>query len=167
MAPEALRALVTRQISLHRLNLDRTLNARSDAEQDMAQLGLARYRDPETKGLRSDLNRARRRFSWAMETLRLLQGGADAATIIDPDTGQPVAAGPPPSAVPDPRPAAPPPAPVPAPQPAPASPPSPLIPALPAGCSEEAKEMWWVAAGAILSQSATPPADEPGPPPTA
>ena len=104
-----LRALIARQISLHRANLERTLNARSDAEKDMAQLGITRYRDSQTLGLRSDLNRARRRFSWALETLRLLQQGADASSLIDPHTGKPVAAGPPPSAVPDPRPAAAPP----------------------------------------------------------
>ena len=105
----ALRSLIAREISRHRVNLERTLNARSDCEKDMAQLGIVKRRDPETKALRSDQSRARRRFSWALETLRMLQQGADAATIIDPDTGRPVAAGPPASAVPEPRPAAPPP----------------------------------------------------------
>jgi hypothetical protein len=165
----ALRALVARQVSQLRASLERTLNARSDSEKDLAQLGLARFRDSVTRGLRSDLNRAHRRFSWALDTLQMLKKGADAATIIDPHTGTPIAAGPPPSAVPDPNPpkASAPPQPQPSAQPAPAAPPSPPIPPLPAGCSEEVREMWMEAAGAILSKSASPSGDEPGPPPTA
>ena len=164
---DALRALVARETGRLRLSLERTLNARSESEKDMCQLGITRHLQPETKSLRGDLNRARRRFTWAMETLRMLQNGADAASLIDPDTGKPIAAGPPPSAVPEPnRPAAPP-SPSASPQPAPAAPPSPSIPPLPAGCSEELKDMLLVAAGAILNKSAMPPCDEPGPPPTA
>jgi len=164
---DALRSLVAREVSRHRLNLERTLNARSDSEKDMAQLSIVKQRDSETKALRSDQSRARRRFSWALETLLMLQNGADASTLIDPDSKKPVAAGPPPSAVPDPSPPAPPPQPQPSPQPTPASPPSPSLPPLPAGCPNEVKDMLLVAAGAILSKTATPSCDEPGPPPTA
>jgi hypothetical protein len=169
---ESLRGLFAREIGRHRGNLERTLNARSDSEKEMAQLGIVKRRDTETRAIRSDLNRARRRFSWAMETLQRLQNGADASTIIDPDTGKPVAAGPPASAVPEPRPAAAPPAPalsatvtVTAPPP-PATAPS--LPPLPEGCSDEDKDMWLVAAGAVLSKSATPRCEEEtGRPPTA
>ena len=177
---EGLRALVAREIDRHRSNLERSLNARSDSEKAMAQLSISRYRDPETRGLRSDLYRARRRFTWALDTLRLIKLGADPSTIIDADTGKPIAAGPPASAVPAAsRPATPPPPPPPtqpepAPEPAPApaaspqpAPPSPTLPPLPEGCSEELKDMLLVAAGVILSASATPTCAEPGPPPTA
>ena len=167
-----LRALVTREVERHRLNLERSLNARSESERDMAQMGLARFRDTITNSLRGDLNRARKRFSWAMETFRALKNGADPATLIDPETGAPVKVGPPLAAVPDPArtaaPAPPPPPPPPQPQAAP-QPENPSaaasVPPLLAGCSDEAKAMYWVAAGTILNQSATPACDEPGPPP--
>jgi len=173
-----LRSLVEREVGRHRLNLERSLNARFDSEREMAQLGLARFRDSTTNSLRGDLNRARQRFTWALETFRSLKNGADASTLIDPYTKKPVAVGPPLAAVPSRgRPAAsasPPPQPQaqaqasPEPAGAPASPPSPPIPPLPADCSEERKEMWWVAAGTVLSQSATPGCDAVGPaPPTA
>ena len=124
-----LRATVTREIEKHRLNLERTLNARSDSEKEMAQMGLTRFRDSITRSLRSDLNRARQRFNWALETIALLKSGADPAKIIDPQTGRPVAVGPRPAVVPDPaRPnPQPPPQPSaqPSPQPAPATAPAP------------------------------------------
>jgi hypothetical protein len=131
-------------------------------------LGIARERDAETKNLRSDQTRARRRLSWAWGALTMLQNGVDPATIIDPDTKRPVAPGPHASPAPEPTRAAAPPPPAPAPPPAEASPPVPSIPTLPEGCSAEAKEMWLIAAGAVLSKKVmASPADEPEPPPTA
>ncbi len=163
-----LRAAVTREIEKHRANLERTLNARSESEKEMAQMGLARFRDSITRSLRADLNRARNRISWVLETFAQLKRGADPAQIIDPETGRPVAVGPPPAVVPDRARPASSPQPQATPQPAnpPAAPASPVAPPLPAGWSEERKAMWSVAVGTILSQSATPARDEAGPPPT-
>ena len=77
--------LIDSELAKHSQNLEGTLVARANAEKDMMQLGLARYRDTITRGLRSDLNRARKRFSWALESLRELKRGADVASIVDPD----------------------------------------------------------------------------------
>jgi hypothetical protein len=166
MDVEGLRALIDREIKRYRSSLKQTLNARSELEKEMAQLGIMKVRDSETRALRSDLNRARRRFSWALETLQRLQAGADPATITDPDTGKPVAAGPPAAAVaavmPTSSPAAPAAAPAPATPEREAAAEQPGVPPIPAGCTDEDKTMWLVAAGAILSKSATPPSDEPG-----
>ncbi len=43
-----LRALVQREVEKHRLNLERSLNARSESEREMAQMGIARFRDTTT-----------------------------------------------------------------------------------------------------------------------
>ena len=169
-----LRLLVTREIERHNQNLTRTLNARSETEKEMAHMGLARFRDGITRSLRGDRNRAQRRVSWALETIQSLKNGTDPSTIIDPLTGKPIAVGPPLVAVPDPvRPAAarqsqsqPQASPPPSAQAAPAPASSPLPP-LPEGCSEEGKEMWWVAAGSVLGATATPARNESGPPPPA
>jgi hypothetical protein len=115
--------------------------------------------------LRADQNRARRRFSWALETLQTLRKGADPATLIDPDRGKPIAPGPRPTAVREKATAAatsPPPEPEPAPSPSPA----PSVPPLPEGISVDAKEMILVAAGSFLGETATSqaPADELRPP---
>jgi hypothetical protein len=175
--PQALRAFINNEVGKHRANLAGTLNARSDSEKRMAALGIARFRDAQTRALRSDLNRARKRYSWALESLRELQRGTDAAMILDPDTGAPIAAGPPARAVPEPhRPAAPAPPPPPRqpapepepepePDPEPVSQPSSPVPPLPAGYSDEAQELYWVAAGTVLNPSAMSVGDEPGPPP--
>ena len=167
-----LRSLVAREVEKHRLYLEQSLNAQSESEREMAQLGLPRFRDSTTNSLRGDLNRARQRFTWAFETIRALKSGVDASTLIDPYTKKPVAVGPPLAAVskrgrptqPEVRAEA-----QASPQPtaAPVSPPSPPIPSLPADCSEERKEMWWVAAGTVLSQAAMPGCDAAGPAPGA
>jgi len=174
-----LRALARGEVERHTLNLERSLNALSESEQKMAQIGLGRFRDSTTSSLRGDLNRARKRSEWCLETLRALKNGADPSTLIDPDTKAPVAVGRPLVAVPDPprpaaaAPAAPPPPPPPQaeaspqPEPEPASPPSPPLPPLPAGCPAEFQEMWHVAIGTFQSASAPPAGAEPGPPPRA
>ena len=164
-----LKRVITGEIDRHRGNLTRTLNDRSESEKATAQLGIVRERDKETKALRSDQTRARRRFSWALETLQMLKRGADPSSIIDYETGKPVAAGPPPSAVPDrsSSTSTPPPPPPPPPPPAPPAPPSPPLRPLPPGCPDELKDMLLVAAGTILPPAATPRGDEAGPPPPA
>jgi hypothetical protein len=166
-----LKALAARELSRHRDNLDRTLNATDTAERKMATLGLVSRRDATSRLLRADQNRARRRFSWAMDTLWMLRAGVNPATLIDPDTGKPVVPGPRPTAVREKGPATaapPPPVPEPQPQPQPASSPSPAasIPPLPEGISVDAKEMILVAAGSYLGERATSPApaDEARPP---
>ena len=97
---KGLRSLVEREVGKHRSNLQGSLNARIDSEREMAQLGLARFRDSTTNSLRGDLNRARQRFNWALETISALKNGADVSTLIDPYTKKPVAVGPPLAAVP-------------------------------------------------------------------
>ena len=62
-------------------------------------LGIVGARDNATRLLRADQNRARRRFSWALNTLDMLRQGADPASLIDPDTGKPVTPGARPTAV--------------------------------------------------------------------
>jgi hypothetical protein len=151
---EALAGLVAREVQRHRANIQNRLNDRDRSEQGMAMLGIVKERDAETRKLRSDQTRARRRLSWAWGALVMLQGGADAATIIDPDTRKPVAVGPEISAVGQPAATAPPVS-VPPPVAEPESPASPTIPPLPEGCSAEARDMWLVAAGAVLNKTAT------------
>ena len=72
---KGLRSLVECEVGKHRANLERSLNARSDSEREMAQLGLARFRDSTTNSLRGDLNRARQRFNWARDDLRAEERG--------------------------------------------------------------------------------------------
>ena len=177
---QGLRALAARETARHRRNLEGMLNGTDATEKKMAALGIVSVRDSASKLLRADQNRARRRFSWAMKTLNELRAGADPASIIDPESGKPLAAGPRPTAV-KPRAhqtpaAAPPPTststptpPVAAPPPPEASPAAslPPLPPLPEGLSAEGKEMFLVAAGALLGKTAASPADETGPPPTA
>jgi hypothetical protein len=155
-----LKALVPRVLGRHRDNLERTLNACDTAEHKMAMLGLVSLRDATSRLLRADENRARRRFSWAMDTLWMLRAGADPAGIIDPDTGKPVVPGPRPTAVREKAPAAAAPPPEPEPERAPS--PAPSIPPLPEGISVDAKEMILVAAGSFLVETATSPAPADG-----
>jgi hypothetical protein len=174
-----LKALVARELGRHRDNLEQTLNATDTAERKMATLGLMSRRDATSRLLRADQNRARRRFSWALETLQMLRKGADPATLIDPDTGKPIAPGPRPTVVREKAPAAPaPPPPTPGTAPAPATaqappeaPAAPTAHPLPDGLSTEAREMFLVAAGTVMvetsSKTAPSPSDEGCLPPTA
>jgi hypothetical protein len=160
-----LKALAARELGRHRDNLKQTLNATDTAERKMATLGLVSRRDATSRLLRADQNRARRRFSWAMETFWMLRAGADPATLIDPETGKPVVPGPRPTAVREKAPAAaapPPPEPEPEPEPTPSPSPAQSIPPLPEGISVDAKEMILVAAGSYLGEPA--PADGARPP---
>ena len=165
-------ALADREIARHRANLEQTLLGADSAAKGMAMLGIVGARDNATRLLRADQNRARRRFSWALNTLDMLRQGADPATLIDPDTGKPVTPGARPTAV-KPRtrtaPVAAPPAPA-DPDPEPDQPgpesaaPSEAMPVLPEGLPDDVRDMLLVAAGTIVAARATQPAAAAGPP---
>ena len=86
----ALTALVTREVTQHERNLIRKLNSQDLNDQDQAGLGIFKQHDQATRNLRADRSRARRRLSWAIETLQLLRAGVPAETLIDPETGKPI-----------------------------------------------------------------------------
>ena len=172
---KGLSALVARELLRHRRQLERVLNDCDASERGMAMIGIVDRRDNASKLLLASQNRARRRFSWAWRLLKELRAGADPSTLIDNETGKPVVPGPPLVAVkPRTRPAAAPAAPSPltptppsSPPPAPAAAAEPSIARLLAGLPAEAKEMFLVAAGAVLNAKTASAADEPEPPPTA
>ena len=93
-----LKAMVADELARHRANLP-ALNDADAVDQQMATAGIVPARDSTTRLLRADQNRARRRFDWAMKTLKELQAGVDPATLFDPDTKKPVTPGPRPTAV--------------------------------------------------------------------
>jgi hypothetical protein len=170
----ALAAMVNREIARHRTNLQRSLDAADQSDREMARLNIVRQRDSVTRGLKADLHRAERRFTWAEDVFRRLRQGVDPATIIDPETKAPIK--------PD-APAAPTSAPAPAPEPEPVAaetPPPPTTPTapeaqtessqrpLPQDCPEVDEEMLRIIAEAIAesrrpSGGAQPPTDELGP----
>ena len=164
----ALLDLVNREIGRHRANLARSLNAADESDREMARLNIVKQRDSVTRGLKADLHRAERRFTWAEDAFHRLRQGVDPSTIIDPDTKAPIK--------PD--------APTSEPEPAPAaaeSPPPPTTPTspesqtespqrpLPKDCSDADAEMLWIVGDTIEGQfrpsgAGQPPTDEPGPP---
>jgi len=167
----ALLALVARELAKHRANLERSLNQSDEFDRKAAGLGIVKERDKITRGLRADEARARKRFQWAQETFERLRKGVDPATVIDPDTRQPLepeahAAPAPEAASPAPPPPTTPTPPEPPPDaPAPESP----LPPLPKDCSDEDAEMYLIAGDAIRELFRPPgaakrPTDEPGPP---
>jgi hypothetical protein len=174
---KALLALVSREINRHRANLARHLNDCDASEQEMAKLGIGTIRDSATRNLRADQRRIRNRFDWLMTTFEKLRAGTDPATLIDPDTGKPVAPGPQPCPVKKPAPPAPEPPPPPPPpdsepeaEPEPEVPvagPEPSMPPLSEGISAELREVLRVATGSILGPKATPAAHAAGPPSSA
>ena len=86
----ALSALVNREIGRHRTNLERSLNAADESDREIARLNIVKQRDSVTRGLKADLHRAERRFTWAEEAFHRLRQGEDPSTIIDPDTKAPI-----------------------------------------------------------------------------
>ena len=86
----AILAMVERELARHRANLERSLNKSDELERKAASLGLVKERDRITRGLRSDEARARKRFQWAWECFDKLRNGMDPATLIDPETSQPI-----------------------------------------------------------------------------
>ena len=175
---QGLSALVARELFRHRRQLERVLNDCDASERGMAMIGIVDRRDNASKLLLASQGRARRRFSWAWRLLKELRAGADPSTLIDDETGKPVVPGPPLVAVrprtrPAAAPAAPSPTPTPptpppsSPPPAPAASAEPSIARLLAGLPAEAKEMFLVAAAAVLNAKTASVADEPEPPPTA
>ena len=172
----ALLALVEREIAMHRANLTRTLNWMDQSEREAARLGIVKARDQITRGLKADRTRAEKRFKWAEDTFYRIRAGVDPATIIDPNTREPIK----PEAS-----AAPVSEPEPAPEDSPPTPPAPPetpqesvpessesespLPPLPEGVSGVDAEMYQIVGGLFRSlfQAAgatEPPTDEPGPP---
>jgi hypothetical protein len=153
------------------LKVERELDARDQAEQNAARLGIVRSYDQETRNLRSDERRAQRRYDWAWSVLGQVRRGVDPSTIIDPETKRPI--NPRASAPPAPEPA--PPAPPPPTSPPAEAPSSPTfqMPPIPEGCPEDVKEIFLLLGAAFQgarkrTDDETPPSDEPsgepGPP---
>ncbi len=175
----ALIELVAREIARHRDNLKNALDARDAMDHQAARVGILKTRDAESKKLRGDELRARRRLVWAEKTFQDLQAGTPAATIIDPETGQSInpqerAAAPPKKPTADaasPTPTSPPSQP---PAEEPASPPSENpLPPVPDGYPDELRDTMFMVAGMIREMMAdpsgepplaTPPAEPAGPP---
>ena len=86
----ALSAMVNRELARHRTNLERSLNAADQSDREMARLNIVKQRDSVTRGLKADLHRAERRFTWLEDAFHRLRQGVDPATIIDPDTKAPI-----------------------------------------------------------------------------
>jgi len=167
----ALAALVDRELGRHRTNLQRSLNAADESDREMARLNIVKQRDSVTRGLKADLHRAERRFTWAEDAFHRLRQGVDPSTIRDPDTQQPIKPDGPAGPVSEPEPepaAAESPAPPATPIPPEAQTESPQRP-LPKDCPEVDAEMLRIVAEAIEesqrpSGAGQPPTDEPGPP---
>jgi len=164
----ALAALVQREIGRHRTNLGRSLNAADESDREMARLNIVQQRDNVTRGLKADLHRAERRFTWAENAFHRLRQGVDPATIIDPDTKAPIKPDAPRAPVSEPEPAA-------AESPPPETPTSPEAQTespqrpLPKDCPDDDAETLLIAAATIAdlfppSGAGQPPTDEPGPP---
>ncbi len=138
--PAALAQVVEKEKARLARKIEVELDNRDKHEQDAARLGIFKYVDAETRRLINCRGRAERRFEWAEKTLRQIREGADPASILDPETKQPlnVAA----EETPCPQAAPPPP-----PPPTPAAPPtaeSPRttirLPRLPEGLRPDARE---------------------------
>ena len=149
----ALLALVSRERARLQARLEYTLNARDEATQGMALLGIPIDPDANTRRLRSNESRAHRRLAWALSTFERLRQGAAPSSVIDPETRQPLAAEA--EAVPAPAPAPARPAPPPPPPP-PRAPSRPPLPPLPVGCVGEDREMLLLAAEALRAFMASP-----------
>jgi len=166
----ALAALVNRELGRHRTNLQRSLNAADESDREMARLNIVKQRDNVTRGVKADLHRAERRFTWAEDAFHRLRRGVDPATIIDPDTKAPIKPDAPraPVSEPEPEPAAaesPPPPPPTSPEAQTESPQRPL----PKDCPDDDAEMLLIVGDTIEglfrpSGAGQPPTDEPGPP---
>ena len=100
--------MVNRELARHRTNLARSLNAADESDREFARLNIVKQRDSVTRGLKADLHRAERRFTWLEDAFHRLRQGVDPTTIIDPDTKAPIKPAAPaaPTSEPEPAPAA-------------------------------------------------------------
>ena len=183
-----LAALIAKEAARLERNLVGKLIAQDRTDQNLAKVLGSPYQDKITRNLRSDEARNLKRLYWAKETLAQVRAGADAATIIDPETKSPIKPGANTarSAKPKPKPEpAPPPEPSPAPPPPPVQPEddpppgSPVdLPPLPEGISVEDRESLLLygelvgrlrdmtrAQSEVFRRTAAGAQPEPGPPP--
>jgi hypothetical protein len=86
----ALSALVVKEIERHRSNLAESLIKSDRQEQQAAMVGISRFVDAETRRLKSNQSRARRRLTWAWDALKWLRMGVAPADIIDNESGKPL-----------------------------------------------------------------------------
>ena len=168
----ALLAVVAREKALLNRSLETRLNSLDLLERKAAEVGISRFQDAETRKLKSNESRARKRLEWAKKALDELRAGVCPSAIFDPEAGKPLdpedhaapvaepapAEAPPPSPPPDTSPPA-------DSTPAESDPPSPIPGAdlISEGCPEEMRQILLLLGDAALRKYG-PPTDEPGPP---
>jgi hypothetical protein len=89
---EALIALVAREVQRLERRIELVLKPRDKMARTKVRDGLKEPQDPESRNHRSNESRAHKRLRWAMDTFTALRRGVSPATIIDPETGQPLQA---------------------------------------------------------------------------
>jgi hypothetical protein len=146
-----IKALCAREVKRIETRVVLELEGRDKRARAMARLGLPMAaNDTVTRRIKSNASRAHKRLTWAVDTFRSLRVGVSPATIIDPETGQPLqaaaaaAAAAPEQSQPPPQAASAPPA------PRPASPDDEPIP-LPDHASDEDKEMLLLVSATLRS----------------
>jgi hypothetical protein len=87
---EALLALVAAEVKRLERRIELVLKPRDKMAQTKVREGIKEPQDPESRNHRSNESRAHKRLRWAMDTFTALRRGVAPATIIDPETGQPL-----------------------------------------------------------------------------
>ena len=168
----ALLAVVAREKALLNRSLETRLNSLDLLERKAAEVGISRFQDAETRKLKSNESRAKKRLEWAKKALDELRAGVCPSAIFDPEAGKPLDPEDHAAPVAEPAPAdAPPPPPPPDTSPpadstpAESDPPSPIPGAdlISEGCPEEMRQILLLLGDAALRKYG-PPTDEPGPP---